>query len=575
MRWASGSGVLLYASPRRRDRGRPDRPHLLAVALLTGAGAGVFAPAEISAVRTVVPSEDLPTALSQSQARQHVAGLVGGPLGGLCTASRAGCRSPWTRSTAVASVLLGRIRTDLWPRHPRRRGREEGRGGTALLPGLAAVLPGPRRMGGADQPDRERLFFVAVLRLIEAGFPPVHIGLVETAAGVSGIAGAIVAPWVIERVPTGWLTVVAGWTFVPLVVPMAIWNHPAVVAAALGLGLFLNPAGNAGIGAYRIAVTPAELGSSRRCSSSRCRCCRWHRPGRRPARRARRRCGRRRPRRADRARRADPHAEPLRAVGPAAAGLGVRRDPRPREGAGTRRLTVSTRKWRVGTFRPRNLSQPASCSLSRVRRSAEGVEDRQRPRPGGRGHVDHREVVTVDRQQPARPRRWPRRRTPRTGRSARCRRSGRARTTGVRRAAPADAGRPGRPRGRVGDRGRRRRLPRRGRPGAPRAGQHARLGDHGGDLDASAHRSKRPRAAHAARWPPAGGRASPPSRVEAVHLGERVDPRRDVVERRGRSAAVADPAVLQVERRPPALDQGGRERSAEEGRTPPSRSRRG
>ena len=29
------------------------------------------------------------------------------------------------------------------------------------------------------------LFFVAVLRLIEAGFPPVHIGLVETAAGVS------------------------------------------------------------------------------------------------------------------------------------------------------------------------------------------------------------------------------------------------------------------------------------------------------------------------------------------------------------------------------------------------------
>ena len=86
-----------------------------------------------------------------------------------------------------------------------------------------------------------------------------HIGLVETAAGVSGIAGAIVAPWVIERVPTGWLTVVAGWTFVPLVVPMAIWNHPAVVAAALGLGLFLNPAGNAGIGAYRIAVTPAEL----------------------------------------------------------------------------------------------------------------------------------------------------------------------------------------------------------------------------------------------------------------------------------------------------------------------------
>ena len=58
-------------------------PHLFAVALLTGVGAGVFAPAEMSAVRTVVPTEQLPTALSQHQARQHVANLVGGPLGGV------------------------------------------------------------------------------------------------------------------------------------------------------------------------------------------------------------------------------------------------------------------------------------------------------------------------------------------------------------------------------------------------------------------------------------------------------------------------------------------------------------
>ena len=57
-------------------------PHLLVVALLTGAAAGLFAPAEISAVRAVVPAEDLPTALSQNQARQHVASLLGAPLGG-------------------------------------------------------------------------------------------------------------------------------------------------------------------------------------------------------------------------------------------------------------------------------------------------------------------------------------------------------------------------------------------------------------------------------------------------------------------------------------------------------------
>jgi hypothetical protein len=31
------------------------------------------------------------------------------------------------------------------------------------------------------------------------------------------------------------------------------------VAASLSAGLFLNPAGNAGMGAYRMAVTPADL----------------------------------------------------------------------------------------------------------------------------------------------------------------------------------------------------------------------------------------------------------------------------------------------------------------------------
>jgi len=263
MRWASGSGVLLYGS--LAVAGTADAltvPHLLVVALLTGAGAGVFAPSEISAVRTVVPSQDLPTALSQNQARQHIAGLVGGPLGGLLYGI-----TRWLPfavdavSFAASWVLLGRIRTDLSapsPGRPRRRGREE------VVEGLRYLASRPffRVLvvwSALINLTVNALFFVAVLRLIQAGFPPLHIGLVETAAGVSGIAGAIVAPWVIERVPTGWLTVAAGWTFVPLVVPMVIWNHPAVVAAALGLGLFLNPAGNAGIGAYRIAVTPAEL----------------------------------------------------------------------------------------------------------------------------------------------------------------------------------------------------------------------------------------------------------------------------------------------------------------------------
>jgi hypothetical protein len=87
----------------------------------------------------------------------------------------------------------------------------------------------------------------------------VAIALVSTAAGACGILGALVAPWLIERTPTGRLTVVIAWSFVPLSVPMIFWNHPAVVAAALSAGIFLNPAGNAGIQSYRLSITPPDL----------------------------------------------------------------------------------------------------------------------------------------------------------------------------------------------------------------------------------------------------------------------------------------------------------------------------
>jgi predicted MFS family arabinose efflux permease len=263
MRFASGTGVLLYGSLAVAGvAGVLTVPHLLAVALLTGAGAGLFAPAEISAVRTVVPADELPTALSQNQARLHVAGLLGAPLGGVLYAV-----TRWlpfaadAASFAASWLLLGRLRADLAAPQvdgPRRRPRQD------LAEGIRFIASRPffrvvTLWGALTNLAINALFFVAVLRLIEGGFDPLQIGLVETAAGVAGIVGAIVAPWLIERMPTGWLTVTIAWSFLPLVVPMALWNTPAVVAAAVSLGMLLNPAGNAGMSSYRIAITPPAL----------------------------------------------------------------------------------------------------------------------------------------------------------------------------------------------------------------------------------------------------------------------------------------------------------------------------
>jgi hypothetical protein len=263
MRGAAGAGVLLYGSLVVAGLlGTLTVPHLFAVALLSGMGAGVFAPAETSAVRSVVPREQLPTALSQNQARQHVANLIGGPLGGALYA--VGRWVPFLFDTvtfAVSWVLLGRLRTDLSPTPTSgepRRARDE------ILTGLRFSWNQPffRTLlvwGPASNLVVNALFVAATLRLIQAGYAPWSIGLVDTAAGVCGVLGALAAPRLIDRFATGRLTVAVAWSFVPLLVPMVFWNHPVVVMVALSVGVFLNPAGNAGIGSYKLAITPLEL----------------------------------------------------------------------------------------------------------------------------------------------------------------------------------------------------------------------------------------------------------------------------------------------------------------------------
>ncbi len=262
MRAASGGGALLYASLAVAGLlGTLTIPHLVAVGLLTGVATGLSGPAEMSAVRSVVPRELLPTAFSQSQARQHVGALLGGPLGGVLYGVTRWLPFAFDAVTFAAYWLLaGRLRTDLSAPadQPRRSPRQD------IAEGFRFVLSWPyfRALivwSASINLLVNAMFFVALLRLVQEGFDPKAIGLVSTAAGVSGILGALAAPWIIDRMATGALVVTVAWSFVPIVVPMVLWNNPAVVAAALAFGLFLNPAGNAGGQTYRIAHTPAEL----------------------------------------------------------------------------------------------------------------------------------------------------------------------------------------------------------------------------------------------------------------------------------------------------------------------------
>ena len=238
--------------------------HVMVVALATGVVGCFFAPAETAAVREVVEAPQLAGALSQNQARQHVATLVGPPLGGALFALRAWAPFAVDGVSYLLSALgLTRLRAPL------------AAPASELGEGLGGVLRGTRE--GLDfirgqgflrailvwacivNFAANMLFLVVNLKLLRAGVHPAAIGMIDTFGAAAGLLGAFAAPAIVRRVPTGRLTILAAVVLTVAVLPIAFTDNPLVVGGLLALALFLNPASNASIGAYRVAMTPDHL----------------------------------------------------------------------------------------------------------------------------------------------------------------------------------------------------------------------------------------------------------------------------------------------------------------------------
>jgi MFS family permease len=236
--------------------------HLVAVAFLSGIVSSFFHPAEQAAIRHVVPTQQLPTAFSQDQARMHVAQLVGPPLAGaLYSVTRWAPFLADTVTYAVSAVALTRIRTPL-PAPPRDdtttsmwQDIVEGlrflvsRGFLRAIVAFAAIA----------NFTANALFLVLTLKLLQAGVHPAAIGLIDTIGAVAGIAGALVAPWLIRRVPTGALAIAAGVLIGLVLIPMAFTNDVLTIGVLLAVGLFGMPAGNAAVTSYLTTTTPDRL----------------------------------------------------------------------------------------------------------------------------------------------------------------------------------------------------------------------------------------------------------------------------------------------------------------------------
>jgi hypothetical protein len=231
--------------------------HLIVATVLSAACGVCVEPAQTVAVRRVVPAEQLPHALAQNEARGHVAGLGGQPLGGWLYGL--GAVLPLVAhalSYVVSSITVALMRQPL--------GQGRAVGSLHVLTGLRHVwhdrfLRATLTIAAAFQFVFAGLGLVIIASAAAAGTPAVHVGTALAIAGVGGLLGAWATPWVQRRISLAALVRVFGWTTAACLAVMAVLPHVYVAGALLAVVYFLTTPANAMLVAAQMNVTPPYL----------------------------------------------------------------------------------------------------------------------------------------------------------------------------------------------------------------------------------------------------------------------------------------------------------------------------
>lgn len=275
------SGVLVDRVDRRRLMLACDAVRLVAFAvlvaiLLTGHGslAAVIAVAVVealcdtpygnasmTAVRALVPAEQVTTAAARNEARQYAVSLAGPPLGGLLFGI--GRALPFLvnavsyLASAAALLLIrrplqeARTRAQQSPLHDLGDGLRHLATTPALRSAVLVAAPLNFAVNGA--------IFGIVVVLRGHGVTPGLIGTVETILGLAGLLGAVAAPALMRRASA--LTLLRGICLlgVPLLLLVRPLDATPLAAVPLGVLLLLAPALNSILFGHLARTVPDAL----------------------------------------------------------------------------------------------------------------------------------------------------------------------------------------------------------------------------------------------------------------------------------------------------------------------------
>ena len=252
---AVGSIVLALAL------GRISLMQIMLVSFIEGSLYVFHSLAEPAAVRNIVHPRHLPVALSQIEARERGAALLGQPLGGfLFDLGRA---VPFLADTlsslaSLTALLLikSRFQTD----------RAESRSAftTEIAQALVWLWRQPFLRATTILVAGSNLLFQALNLLViviarEQGASSTAIGLLLAGFGVGGVLGSLAAPWFQRRLPMKAIVIGANWVWALALPGIGSVDNLVVLGALLGLMAFVGPLWNVAIEVYRLLNTPDEL----------------------------------------------------------------------------------------------------------------------------------------------------------------------------------------------------------------------------------------------------------------------------------------------------------------------------
>jgi MFS family permease len=240
--------------------GRPSYLQVAGVAFLDGALFTITFVSERGALSRVVPAEQLPEAVAQTQAREFAAILVGPPLGGLLFAASRFLPFIADAGSFLASMLgLSFTRSDFQAQRsaqPTQAGEAvEGFRWLWRRPFYRATV----LLFAAGNPYFTGLYLLAILLARHHGASSAAIGAMFAIAGAGGVAGALLAGPLLKRVSLRTALLSGNW-LLAAGAPLLLLVHSAIlIGVVIAIAELLTPLTNAIVSGARVAATPDEL----------------------------------------------------------------------------------------------------------------------------------------------------------------------------------------------------------------------------------------------------------------------------------------------------------------------------